>query len=281
MCNEVKNKNYYCIYRDKCFLMNGDVLTEVTIDHIDYVAYDTGWVGIMRAYDSDKNEIARQWHQNENTLPKLYDSLDDFKAGNAIAFSKCETTSLTFDNAKGAIFDGVNICYWAMMNGEPQYVKKVITKFIYKSGRYLLCDDDVPTERCYSSREHCLSWSEWTSKDSDGKVKKHIGLNKLLQLDPDQEKLIAKFMDMLDTLNENWVGLIIDNCGDIQAFNTRNIEDYQFVCDNCELENVVDNTDGYVEADRYEQKHVGNIDMEAEDGCLFVKPKKDEDEQVD
>lgn len=169
------------------------------------------------------------------------------------------------------------IDWWEMQHGGPVNIRYEINSFDYdyRIGKFVLPREVAPLGRVYSSREECLSFNEFVSV-KDGKKTKYVGINKILERDEDQRLMLVKLRNVLKECEEHGLFLVMDNCEDIQAFNVRNVADYEMAVDDRDID--TDNPELYEGAQRYAPEFRTNINIPlwSDDATLFVKRKSDD-----
>lgn len=267
-----------------CFYMMIDgKLTFVNVEIVDYRKREDGVIlGTMKVKDGGGNEYTIQ-ESEANEWPSVYKSEDAFKEGAPMdtcwqSFEK--TASLRFRNIGEAhLVPGGKVFWWVMKNGEPVFVEREITHFTWTPmDGLMLCDDAVPPTVHYSSRENCLSWSEWTSKDEDGKEMKHVGASKLVELDDDQKEMVEMFKNLYKNMKDSGIGIVADMTDNVKVFNTRHLKDWSMAYDKDDLDMSTDeNPDDYEEVDFDSDKFFTIcLPVWSEETRLFINRMKDE-----
>lgn len=229
------------------------------------------------------DKIGKNFTVDEDDYVHVYYSKEDFEDGTHASnnmVKKDTAGAIWFDNYKLAWKD-CKLVYWHMVEGEPKQEIVNVDSFecVYNECGYRIHLNDalVPKDDYYEKRDECLSYSEWFDVDKDGKRTKHVGVNKLIQLDDDQKELIKKFKSLLDEMKEKGIVLIGDTAESLQAFNKRHIEDWELSWDDDLSDCDVDEADvkNYKMAARYKAptQLCGYIPLWGEDSELYIKPK--------
>ena len=214
---------------------------------------------------------------------KVYDSFVAYKEKNS-----AETSYKKLFGEEGSVSNDVlgwkfagTIAYWTLVNGEP--VRKIACctdfRFNYETNKFET-DEQFP-KNIYHSREECISYSDIKVISKDGDVAIKTGINKMLQLDPDQEELLGRLENLLLEMKNKNIYLLQDCCERICAFNFRNVENYKL---NLNLELSDGDVDpgcsplDYEIADRYgDVFHVDThcaIETWGDDQNFFIKRRR-------
>lgn len=173
------------------------------------------------------------------------------------------------------------ITYWTVENGNP--VCKALElrefKFMYKSNKFV--SSELVPEKRYISREEAISYNDIKVIDKDGNISIHTGINKLLQLDPDQQELIGQLENLLIEIRKQDIFLCMDCCEKITAYNFRNVSKYVMNYNPSLSESEVDpgeTVDDFEKADRYGEsfKVHEHIETWGDDNNLFIKRRNNE-----
>lgn len=213
---------------------------------------------------------------------KLFASIEDFEAGKPLNVdTKYFCNIRSYRNCSVQPDKEGQLRWWYMKDGEPK--EQVITvdelTLNYKGTLgWELPDDCVPHGRPYESREKCLSFNKYVSVDKSGEATFHVGKNMLVQLDDDQRDLIDDLCDTLKKIEEAGIILVVDTMECVQAFNARNIKNWDFGYDRSCIDD--DESEKYEEISRYAPEFSTKIPVSvwADDCTLWIKRKDSKEE---
>lgn len=165
-----------------------------------------------------------------------------------------------------------NLKYWVYnaINEDDQFVQKELPMdnfwYDYKTGQWSC--NNFPTCDFFPTRNSAVSWNTYNMTFVDGTQKRVVGENALLVLDKDQQKLVEKFIDIMEELKEHDIAIQTDICDNIYAYNTRNVECLKTSYDDLSY-------DGYEVSDGWNERFkIGNIREYSDDNNVWIKRKE-------
>lgn len=134
---------------------------------------------------------------------------------------------------------------------------------------------NLPDGDIYDTKEKCLSYNTYKVVEQDGTEYERDGVNKLLEWDDDQKKLIAKFENIMRELKEHDILLLADCSEQMTAYNLRKVQNYAISYD--DTPDVMEGEpEEYEKACRYGKSFSVDhcIQWYGDDNDLFILRKK-------
>lgn len=270
---------YSSDHRPTVYMVVDGLLTEAELVKISYtlITSDTAEAKATVLFPDGRRKLLPVWD-----WCKLFASIEDFEVGKPLNVDvKYFCNIRSYRNSKGVQPDKGQLRWWYMKDGEPK--EQVIdidelTLSYYVTPGWELPDDCVPHSRPYDTREECLSFNKYTSVDKEGNETTHVGKNMLVQLDDDQRGLIDDLCDTLKELEKAGIILVVDTMEGVQAFNARNIKNWDFGYDRSCIDD--EDREKYEEINRYAPEFSTKIPVSvwADDCTLWIKRKDSKEE---
>lgn len=168
-----------------------------------------------------------------------------------------------------------NKTYYTFENGEPQSHELELDTFYYIYPANTWGTDELPDTQIYATKNDAISYNVTEVVNMKGIKTKRVGINKLIQLDDDQQELVHQLEELVTKLKENDILLLADTADNYMAYNMRNVKGYNMGYDG--FADVSDEEKPkYEVADRWGKSFKVNVDIPqwSEDYGIFFKTKE-------
>lgn len=211
--------NFKIYHEDKGFIFMNGALTEVKLLYTNF---------LKRGENFSATTTFETWGEQRNkdaNLLKVYRSVEDFEKDEEMPFMEICDEQLNNKRPNG--FENVD-WGWFFMNGEPNQVDLTPNEltYDYNSMKFRFPGHIANGDNVYRTRKECLLFNTYKVKDEWGEVKEHVGINKLLMLDDDQNQLLDAFVKSYKALLESGVSFL-NNYDETRVFNIRNLQNYE------------------------------------------------------
>ena len=166
-----------------------------------------------------------------------YDSVEDYEKG---VSAKTSYKQLFVNNEMKRGDDVIRDIFWHRKSNcvSPVYwyfdkcchvaVKETLdlNKFYFDYSDNKFHTKNLPDGDIYDTKEEALSYNTYKVVEHDGTEYERDGVNKLLEWDDDQKKLIAKFEDIIRELKKHDILLLADCSEQMTAYNLRKVQNY-------------------------------------------------------
>lgn len=203
---------------------------------------------------------------------KLYASVEDYKNDKPIPMKEYNEDDICFMNVPRACQFGLELRYWRMKDGFPEQSSWKVEKYVYDYiAVHFALFDSIVGSRLYSSREECLSFNEIVSVDADGKTTTHVGINRKLMLDEDQQELMKKLRGVIEECENNGIYFLMDCCDHLSVYNTRHVSGHEMADNQCFID--AEDREKYERSERYAPEFDSGIyvNVWGEDYDLWAK----------
>lgn len=175
---------------------------------------------------------------------KMYKTLKDFEAGNAIPMGDIFygydnevriVQCLVPAHGRSVNFDAEGAYIWTMEKGEAvkwhfrKHIHEVTWEYNEKGQITVTSDCEIDIPESYRSSEDVYMYNDYRFIDGDGKEQIREGVYKRLFLEPDQKALAEKLQAVLDECKEAKMLIYWSNADyTLNAVNTRRIERLEY-----------------------------------------------------
>ena len=207
------------------------------------------------------------YEKNNPIRLHTWEAANIIKCAGHCRMSECrwvETDAKTETEPSYGYFEG-----WCFENGEPVAVPLVVNTVIEeRAGR--IADEHLP-DHFWKSREEAFRYNEYKVVDDDGEEFIEQGFQKRLALTDEQKAIVAELKAVFDKARNADIGFLWDrdNCGNIEAYNAQDVEEYGYDMGAFEGGDIVSMSDV-----TFEDTHIDFYDYNGCDGCcqFAMKP---------
>ena len=166
------------------------------------------------------------YESNDPMKPHSFHTIEVLTRADYNHLCECQVVNSTEEDGREYVYMKV----WTFENGEAIETPVVVNSVtIDEGGKWHLLDGCLP-DKFWESREDAYGFNEYKITDNDGEEFVEEGAYKRLMLTPEQWQIVNQIRDLYDKAVDAGIKFLWDrdNCGNIEAVNMANVNDYGY-----------------------------------------------------